>query len=115
MTTYGAHNHTGSGSPASPTDPESWLHSALECAGMGAWRAWPETGQFEATAAAKRLHGLPDDAPLDQALAMDVIHPEDRDRVKSALQRAVDRGEPYHAEFRTRLPDGSTPPPSTAL
>lgn len=107
MTACDANSRTEGGPSASLPEAESWLRSALDCAGMGAWRAWPETGHFEATVGAKRLHGLPDDAPLDETTAMEVIHPDDRDRVRGALQSAVERGEAYHAEFRTVLPDGT--------
>lgn len=107
MTAYDANSRTEGGPSASLPEAESWLRSALDCAGMGAWRAWPETGHFEATVGAKRLHGLPDDAALDEASAMAVIHPDDRNRVRSALQNAMERGEGYHAEFRTVLPDGT--------
>lgn len=107
MTVRDATNPTEGVASALSSDQETWLRSAIDCAGMGAWRAWPETGDFEATVGAKRLHGLPDDAPLDETSAMDVIHPDDRDRVRIALQSAMERGADYRAEFRTVLPDGT--------
>jgi len=35
-----------------------------------------------------------------------IVHPEDRERVRTELQRAIDRREPYDVEYRTESPDG---------
>ena len=35
------------------------------------------------------------------------VHPEDRSRVDEAIQRAMQHGKPYAAEFRLRWPDGT--------
>ncbi|WP_167525340.1 PAS domain S-box protein [Roseomonas genomospecies 6] len=107
MTVRNADVRTDGRSSVSCADSENWLGLALEGAGMGAWRCCPESGRFEATATAKRLHGLPDDALLDAAAAMEVVHPDDRERVRQALETAIKYGEPYYAEFRTVLPSGT--------
>ena len=39
--------------------------------------------------------------------AMEVVHPEDRQRVGEVVRRALATGEPYRVEFRMPLPDGS--------
>lgn len=35
-----------------------------------------------------------------------IVHPEDRERVRAELHRAIERREPYDVEYRTESPDG---------
>ncbi|MGC4000272.1 MAG: PAS domain-containing protein [Anaeromyxobacter sp.] len=56
-------------------------------------RRWLEyTGQLQATGPLEWLH---------------LVHPDDRERVKEAIQAAVAAGGPFEAEFRLRRADGA--------
>lgn len=50
--------------------------------------------------------GLPEAAGLGDGWS-DLVHPEDRERFREAYLRAVDRCEPYRAEYRMRRRDGT--------
>ena len=44
--------------------------------------------------------------PLDRYVAR--LHPDDRERAKRLIARAVADGQPYHAEYRTVCTEGRT-------
>lgn len=84
---------------------ERRLRLAVEGAKLGTWVADFESGAFIASGRACELHGLEADALLDVGSAMDVIHPDDRELVRQALQRTIHQGEPFSHVYRT---DGRT-------
>ena len=86
---------------------EERLRFALEAANAGTWEAVPETGEFTASDRALAMHGAPPGTPMSHEKAVEAVHPEDRPRVAEAVQCALETGEPYRAEFRMPLPDGS--------
>ncbi len=89
-------------------ESEARLSLAAASANAGLWSLDLETGQFWVTAKAKELfHFAPDlDVTLDRFF--DVVHPEDRDRVRQAVDDAVrERGE-IRVEYRIVFPDGET-------
>ena len=55
-----------------------------------------------------RILGLqPNHSPRALADYLQSVEPADRERVRLALQRACDRGEPFELEHRSRRPDGT--------
>jgi PAS domain S-box-containing protein len=78
---------------------------ALEAAGMVAWEWDAASGRGVRSRNASYLLGLPVSGTDEEFLAL--IHPEDRERVRQALARAVSEGEIYDEEFRIVRPDGS--------
>lgn len=83
---------------------------ALEAAQMVAWEWDSATDEFVHSASAHRVLGLP---PTDGFLTnqdfLAMVHPDDRDRLRRSLERALDfdsDGE-YREEFRFVKPDGS--------
>jgi PAS domain S-box-containing protein len=90
---------------------EDRLRMALEATGLGTWAFYPEQGVVHWDERCKALFGLPPDAPVDPDTFERTVHPEDRERVRQAVQRAMrpESGGVYHEEFRTvAVKDGRT-------
>jgi PAS domain S-box-containing protein len=88
---------------------EERLRIALRAADMGIWDLDPQAGTLEWDERSKELFGLSGDAPVDYGVFLAGLHPEDRERVHAAQQRALsgdDDGD-YAAEYRTVGPDGA--------
>jgi PAS domain S-box-containing protein len=58
------------------------------------------TGQVEWNEAARRQHGLPAEGPLTHAMFYERVHPEDRERVRAAVERSVRGGEAVDIVYR---------------
>jgi PAS domain S-box-containing protein len=90
-------------------DAEARLRLVLDAASLGIWDFDPLAGVLEADARFRDLFGLSPDTSLDYSAVLQCIHPDDRDRVDSAIRRMmdVDRPEPLLIEYRTvGLDDG---------
>jgi PAS domain S-box-containing protein len=83
------------------------LRLALEAASLGLWYLDLETGDFVASPQASILHGLPPGTPLDHERALAVVHPEDREEVREAVEGAISGRGSFDAEFRIVRPDGT--------
>ncbi|WP_448203338.1 sensor histidine kinase [Azospirillum sp. sgz302134] len=88
-------------------DDEGWKEFALECAEVGAWRSFPQSGRFEVAGAFRKIHGLADDAPINLDIAHSMIHPDDRERALEDCKRMAGRRETFSTEFRIRRGDGA--------
>jgi PAS domain S-box-containing protein len=66
------------------------LRAAVDLVGLGRYRSDPLTQAIEWDARLKAMWGLAPDAPVDLAVFLAGIHPEDRDRVQAALGQSVD-------------------------
>ena len=66
------------------------LRAALDLVGLGRYRSDPLTQAIEWDAHLKAMWDLPPDAPVDLAVFLSGIHPDDRDRVAAALGQSVD-------------------------
>jgi len=87
---------------------EERLQLALEVGGMGIWQASLETGESTWWPGMAEMHGLaPGSAPLTPEDYYDMVHPEDRDRVMEAVQKAMANGSSHRVEYRVLWPDGS--------
>ena len=67
---------------------------------MGDGRVW-------ATAKARELYGVSSDQKLTFDFFLGLDHPEDRERVRGAVQDAIRTGDETAAEYRIVLPDGA--------
>ncbi len=89
-------------------ESEAWLRLALTSADMGTWRANLGTGLGTRDANLNRILGL---GPVSSTQPIEdrfrLIHPEDRDAVIAAWQRAIDDSGVYQAEFRVLRDDGT--------
>ncbi len=86
---------------------ERRLLLALNAARMGVWDWDLPTGEVRWSGELEPLHGLPQGgfAGTYEAFRA-MIHPEDRDRVESAIRKSVDARLPYEEEFRVVGADG---------
>ena len=84
------------------------LELALEAGEIGVWQWDVQSGRVTWSAALERIHGLQPRtfAGTFEAYQQD-IHPDDRERVLTTIERSVQRGEPHMLEYRIVLPDGS--------
>ena len=78
---------------------------ALEAAGVVAWEWDAASDRVARSRNADRLLGLPVSGSGEEFFTL--VHPEDRERVRQALDRALSEEEIYDEEFRIVRPDGS--------
>lgn len=86
---------------------EQRLRIALETARMGSWQLDLASGMLESSAQCKANFGLAPSHTLTYAALTEIIHPDDRTMVGTAVQKALSDKEDYHAEYRAVWPDGS--------
>ncbi len=82
------------------------LELTLDAGGLGAWRLDLATGELDCSAGCKATLGLPADERLTWAAFLDTVHPEDRVRVRTLVDRAIGEQVLYEAEHRVVRPDG---------
>lgn len=88
-------------------ESEERLHFALEAAGVGTWEISPDTGEFKASDRTLALLNISPGTPVDAKTVFARVYSDDRPRVQAGLRRALETGEPFNAEWRMLLPDGS--------
>lgn len=80
---------------------------ALEASDAGIWEWAPDSGTMDWHETCERLFGLePDTFEGTFDAYLDRIHPDDRDPVRDALTRSVDRHEPFELTYRIVRDDG---------
>ena len=90
-----------------PAASEERLALALKASRMGIWEWDITTDHFSWSREVKQLFGLKADEPFTFEMYMDMVHPEDRTRIKQAFDAAVTSGREYRAERRIIWRDGS--------
>ncbi len=83
------------------------LAFALEAGNLGAWQLDLKTGEIPCSTICKRNFGLPDDATLTHTRLLELIHPDDRADVETAIRATIEQGAEYNIEYRNIWPDGS--------
>lgn len=88
----------------------AWARLAAQVAQLGAWRLHIETNQVEMDERMRQIWGEPDDGemiPLSKVLER--IHPDDRERVATAVHAALDPSflGVYEIEYRLVWKDGT--------
>jgi PAS domain S-box-containing protein len=85
------------------------LRLALGAAGMGTWQLDLRTGIATHDASLNRIFGLGDTESRGtvQAQFIDLVHPEDRDRARQAIERAIHDCSEYSEELRIVRNDGA--------
>jgi PAS domain S-box-containing protein len=86
---------------------EERLRFAVEGAALGTWEYDLATGQIIWSERCKIMFGAPLDAEIDYAMFIRSIHPDDRDRIHTAVERAITEQEVYDVEMRSLWSDGS--------
>ncbi|WP_326522549.1 PAS domain S-box protein [Archangium lipolyticum] len=81
---------------------EERLRLALDSAALGVWQHDPSTGEMRWDARTKELFGLPPDARTGLDRWLEIVHPEDHERVRQLGRRAFagENGGLYDTEYR---------------
>ena len=88
-------------------ESEERLSLATSAAGVGLWVMELDTGHVWVTTKTREMFHFAPDEELNYESFFQVIHPEDRERVKRAVQQALQSGENLRSDYRIVLPDGS--------
>ncbi|TLM90547.1 sensor histidine kinase [Hymenobacter jeollabukensis] len=89
-------------------ESETRLSTALDAAELGVaqWNFTTDEVFFDARA--RQMFGLPAEGPpLTFPDIRQVLHPDDRERVEAALQRAIEEHQPVEMDQRVVWPDGT--------
>ena len=70
------------------------------------WEVDARTGHVWTTERGREFYGLARDEPLTLERVFSMIHPEDRDPVRRAVQQALQSGQTMRIEYRLIRPDG---------
>lgn len=65
------------------------LHIMIEMARLGTWDSRPDAQDLNWSSLAKSFFGIPEGATVTYDMFLQGVHPEDRERVHSAIQRAM--------------------------
>jgi PAS domain S-box-containing protein len=81
---------------------------ALRASGIGVWSRDLAANVIERDENSDHLFGLrPGGVPSGREGFISMVHPDDRDRVKSQMAEAIERGTEVNMEFRVVWPDGT--------
>jgi PAS domain S-box-containing protein len=93
-------------------DSEKKLVDAQRLAHIGYWDRNYDTGRASQSAEANRIFGQPQESSVDidewHQRWMNLVHPEDRERITRNLSNALGGGARYDQEYRIVRPDGET-------
>ncbi|MBS0335080.1 MAG: PAS domain-containing protein, partial [Proteobacteria bacterium] len=86
------------------------LQVAVDATGLGFWEWEIESGKVAWSDRNRALFGVAPDAPINVPRYLELVHPEDRDRVQAAFIDARDRPDSgdYAVEHRVVTPGGET-------
>jgi len=82
------------------------LQLALKAGGLGIWTLSIPSMDLQASNGCKRNFGRPDDEPFTYDQLVDAIHPDDRPRMRSEVEKTLETGQPYSIEYRILTPAG---------
>ncbi|QLK24456.2 PAS domain S-box protein [Natrinema zhouii] len=84
------------------------LEQSQRLAKIGAWELDVTEEPYEPwwTDEVRRIHGVSSDEAVDIEQALGFYHPDDRPRIREAVERAIEDGEPYDLELRITTDDG---------
>jgi two-component system, cell cycle sensor histidine kinase and response regulator CckA len=84
------------------------LAIAQSAARLGAWDWDLRTNRTKISGEYARLHGLPPSHPeVTHAEWLDMVHPDDRERMEAAARESIERTHSWDVEFRVVWPDRS--------
>ncbi|MDD5167773.1 MAG: response regulator [Syntrophales bacterium] len=85
---------------------EEKLRLALDASGQGTWDWNLLDGELIWSDKCKSLYGLERDAAINYTAFLNLIHPEDRERIQSTISQSLDNKDDYDVEMRVVWPDG---------
>jgi signal transduction histidine kinase/ActR/RegA family two-component response regulator len=89
-------------------DKEERLQFALAAGRLGSWEVDLGTGRMDCSALCRENFGRPPGEPFSYQDLFEVIHPDDRGRVREAVRRAIDDRTDYDIQYRNIWPGGAT-------
>ena len=87
---------------------EERIRLAAETAHLALWTIDFERGKSWMNDKGRSLFGFGRDEPLSREVFLSCVHPEDRDRVDEAIERARTESQTFEIEYRLQRPDGTT-------
>jgi PAS domain S-box-containing protein len=88
-------------------ESKAWLEEAQQVAHVGYWVWDLETNRLIVSEEYCRILGLtPTKGPIDLSIVREIIHPEDREYVLGAAEKAIRAGERTECEHRIIRPNG---------
>jgi PAS domain S-box-containing protein len=90
-------------------ESEERLNLAAAAAGAGLWILFTATGRFWITPQTREILHVPADEELDYERLLTLIHPDDRERIRSTVKQSLEHpGALQIVEYRIVLSDGGT-------
>jgi PAS domain S-box-containing protein len=91
---------------AERADAEDRLAEAQEVAHVGSWSWDIDADRVTWSVELYRLYGIVDGSPITYESFLDVVHPNDQDRMRRAVELALADGRPFSLDYRAVAPDG---------
>jgi PAS domain S-box-containing protein len=96
-------------SEAALLESQARIDLAANAAHLGLWHWNIRDDQLWVTEKWRKLFGIVESEPVTLDRLLQVVHPEDRERMKQVAQDMLEhRGGDHESEYRITLPDGST-------
>nr|WP_115863858.1 PAS domain-containing protein [Halorussus litoreus] len=77
-----------------------------DIADIGVWEYFPATDELTWSDGVRRIHGVDEEYEPSLEDAVGFYHPEDRETITTAVDRAIEDGEPYDHDLRIVADDG---------
>ena len=87
-------------------ESEERMRLAADAANLGIWEWDLSKDEIWATNARRALLGWPASGKITLDYFISRMHPDDRNRIRQAIDDAIHEGKDYDAEYRLVLPDG---------
>jgi formate hydrogenlyase transcriptional activator len=87
-------------------ESEARLSLAADSAEAGLWKLDFSTRCFWATGRAREIFGYGPEEVISMERFEASVHPDDLERIRQVIDRAMDEGEPVNVEYRVRVGDG---------
>jgi PAS domain S-box-containing protein len=89
-------------------ESEARINLVTNAANLGLWLWNIRDDKLWVTEKWRRLFGFAESGPMNFDRLLEVVHPEDRERMKQLVQQMFEHGGEYESEYRITRPDGST-------
>src|SRR5438067_6506013 len=87
-------------------ESEERMRMAAEAVNLGIWEWDLSKDEIWATNARRALLGWPASGKITLEHFISSLHPDDRDRIRHAIDEAIQKGQGFDSEYRLVLPDG---------
>jgi formate hydrogenlyase transcriptional activator len=87
-------------------ESEERLRLATESAEVGLWDLAVDSGHLWMTGMAREVFGFPPDSESTLERILTIVHPEDRQRLRAAMEETIETGKDTSIEYRITRPDG---------